>query len=243
MRRPRPASGEAPGRAQWFVVGTPAVGSSLSASQASSGSTAAIASVDRHFDPEAFLAWSHSVYERATAAWRDKNPELLRPVMAEQVWDHYAKFLLTVSALALGRELMASAVAEPALAAAAVDQASQSVLISFSVTIAGPRISAVEERARRWQERWLFQRAAGSRTHASGMVAVCLMCGGPAHPADSGRCTYCQADITTRTAGWLVTELATTMQGAPKIGSLSRNQAASAAPAAVATPLQPPRAL
>jgi hypothetical protein len=41
------------------------------------------------------------------AAWRGKNPELLGPVMAQEVWSHYARFLLTVSAGALGRQLMA----------------------------------------------------------------------------------------------------------------------------------------
>jgi hypothetical protein len=247
--RGRSGSGEVPSQAEWFVVGTHAAGSSLSVSQAGAGSSAAIGSVDRHFNADAFLAWSHSVYERATEAWRDRNPELLRPVMAEHVWDHYARFLLAVSVIALGRELMASAVAEPTFTWARVDSASQSVLVSFSVTIAGPRISVIDDRARHWQERWLFQRPAGSRTHASGMVAVCLVCGGPADPADSGQCSYCQADITTRTAGWLVTEVATTMPGAPRIGRSPVSQAAIATPAAgaaapaAATPLQPPRAL
>lgn len=223
------------GTAQWFVVGAPVPGSTASADGAVAHNVGAIRAVDRYFDADAFLAWAGSVYERATAAWRDKNVELLRPVMAEQVWDRYAQFLLTVSTLALGRELMASAKTTASLAGADLDAASQSVLTSFAVTTSGPRLSVLDERFRRWQERWLFQRPPGSRTHASGAVAVCLVCGGPASPDESGECPYCHADITTRTAGWLVTQVATTMPSAPKIGN--RPGAATAA-----TPLQPPRA-
>jgi hypothetical protein len=159
--------------------------------------------------------------------------------MAEQVWDSYAQYLLAVSALALGRELMASAVATASLAGADADAdaSSHSVLISFEVTITGPRASLFDERSRHWQERWLFQRPAGSRTHASGTVAVCLACGGPADQADSGRCPYCHADITTRTAGWLVTQVATSMPNLLRIG-VRRGAAGT-----VATPPQPPRAL
>ena len=235
MRRRHPDSGRDPDQAQWFVVGLPAPGSSASTDQVRTGDIGAIRAADRYFDPGAFLAWAGDVYARATAAWRDKNPELLRPVMAEQVWDRYAQFLLTVSRVALGRELMASAVATSSLAGADADAVSQSALISFAVTISGPRLSVVDERARRWQERWLFQRPAHSRTHASGSVAVCLVCGGPADPADSGQCPYCHADITTRTAGWLVTQVATTMPGAPRFGSRPGG-------ATAATPPQPPRA-
>ena len=171
------------------------------------------------------------------AAWRDKNPELLRPVMAGEVWDRYAQFLLTVSAVALGRKLMASATAVASLAAGSADSVSQSAVISFAVTItAAQQLSIIDERSKRWQERWLFQRPVGSRTHASGAVAVCLVCGGPADPDESGTCPYCQSDLTTRTAGWLVTQVATTMPGAPKLADRQ-------APTATGTALvQPPRA-
>jgi uncharacterized paraquat-inducible protein A len=131
---------------------------------------------------------------------------------------------------------MASAQATTRLASAGADELNHSVLISFRVVIAASQTSLIDERARRWQERWLFQRPAARRTHASGSVAVCPICGGPADPADPGCCPYCQSDITTRTAGWLVTQVATTMYGAPKIGSNPGSAAASAR-----TPLQPPR--
>jgi hypothetical protein len=223
---------------EWFVVGAPIAGSSVGDGQASAGSSAgAISRVDPSFDPDAFLAWSCSVYERGAAAWRYRNPELLRPVMAQAVWDRYAQFLVTLSAVALSREIMASAVAQAALAWTGADPSSQSALVAFSVTVADPRGAIIDKWAAHWQERWLFQRPAGSRTHASGRVAVCLACGGPADPEDSGRCPYCHADITTRTAGWVVTQVATTLRSASKIAA-----AQSAAPAA-ATPLQPPRAL
>jgi len=237
MRWRHQGAGRDPDPAQWFIAGAPATGSTISVSQVSAAGADPIRAVDRSFDPDAFLAWAGSVYQRATAAWSTKNPEVLRPVMTEQVWDPYAEYLLSVSALALAREVMASAVATASLAGADADATSHSVLVSFAVTITGPRASLFDERTRHWQERWLFQRPAGSHTHASGMVAVCLVCGGPADVADSGRCPYCHADITTRTAGWLVTQVATSMPNLLRIG-IHR----SARPT-VATPRQPPRAL
>jgi hypothetical protein len=237
VRKQRQDPAQALDPAQWLVVGVPQAGSSASVHLVGAGGTDQIRALDRYFDQAAFLAWAGSVYERATAAWRDKNPELLRPVMAEQVWDRYAQFLLTVSVIALGRELMASAAATTSLGWADVDSSSQSALVSFAVSITGPRISVVAEVARHWQERWLFQRPADARTHPSGAVAVCLVCGGPADPADSGHCPYCHSDITTRTAGWLVTQVATTMHGAPKIGGQPMG------PVSALTPLQPPRQL
>jgi len=233
--RERPADHGNPG--EWFVVGAPIAGSSAGAGQASAGSGAgAISRADRSFDPGAFLSWSCSVYERAAAAWRYRNPELLRPVMAEAVWDRYAQFLVTLSAVAVSREIMASAAARATLAWTGADSSSQSALVAFSVSVADPRGAIIDKQAGHWQERWLFQRPAGSRTHASGIVAVCLVCGGPADPADPGRCPYCHADTTTRTAGWLVTQVATTMPNLLRIG-VNRGAAAPGA-----TPLQPPRA-
>ena len=228
-RRPRVSEKDLdPG--QWYVVGA---GGPPGLSGNSIGS---IRAIDPAFDAGPFVAWAGSVYRRAIAAWRDQSPEPLRPVMAQEVWDRYAQFLLTVSAVALGRKLMAAAEATATLAEAGADQHNQNVIISFAVAIAGAQPSWIDERARRWQERWLFQRPAGSRTHASGSVAVCPVCGAPADPAESGSCPYCHSDITTRTAGWLVTQVATTMPGVPRIG-----RPGGAAPGA-ATPLQPPRA-
>ncbi len=105
---------------------------------------------------------------------------------------------------------------------------------------------------RTWSERWLFQRPSSSRTHASGAVAVCPVCGAPAQPEETGRCHYCHADITTRTAGWLVTRTATTLTttakmdaAVEKIRAETREKMASsmptASPPAAGTPLQPPR--
>ncbi len=235
MRWRRPGAGHDPDHGQWFIAGAPEEGSGWPPPGAGAD-VGSIRLADPSFDPGAFVAWAGSVYHRATAAWRDKNPEPLRPVMAEQVWASYAQYLLAVSALALGRELMASAVATASLAGADADATSHSVLISFAVTITGPRAVLFDERSRTWQERWLFQRPAGSRTHASGNVAVCLVCGGPADRADSGRCPYCHADTTTRTAGWLVTQVATSMPNLLRIG-VRRGTAGT-----VATPPQPPRA-
>jgi hypothetical protein len=222
---------------QWFVVGTPAVGGRASLAGTGPGEIGSIRAVDPAFDADAFVAWAGSVYRRAVAAWRDNSPQPLRPVMAREVWDRYSQFLLTVSAIALGRKLMAAAEATATLAATGADEHSQSVIISFAVAIAGAQPSWIDERARRWQERWLFQRPTGSRTHASGSVAVCPVCGAPADPAESGSCPYCHSDITTRTAGWLVTQVATTMYGAPRLGGHPGQAAHSAG-----TPLQPPRA-
>jgi hypothetical protein len=132
---------------------------------------------------------------------------------------------------------MASAEATASLAGTDAEGTNQSVVISFAVAVAdaAAQLSIIDGRARSWDERWLFQRPVASRTHPSGAVAVCLVCGGPADPAESGQCPYCHSDITTRTAGWLVTEVATTMPGARKVASRH-------GPAPSAAPLQPPRA-
>ena len=237
MRWHHGPSAAEPDPGEWFVVGAPAPGSSASLTGTGASDIDSIRETDPAFDADAFLAWAGSVYQRAIAAWRDKNPELLRPVMAQAVWDSYAQYLLTASAVALARKLMSGAESTAAFAGAGADGHSQSATVSFAVAMAAAQASFIDERSRHWQERWLFQRPAGSRTHASGSVAVCPVCGAPADPAESGHCPYCHSDITTRTAGWLVTQMATTMHGAARFGG--RKDAA--APSA-ATPLQPPRA-
>jgi hypothetical protein len=231
-RAPLPAD-----RAAWFVVGTQTPGSAPTLIWQDVGDGGSIRAADRYFDPAAFVAWSGSVYERAIGAWRDRNPELLRPVMAQDVWDRYAQFLLTVSTVVIGRKLMSSACATGSLSGAHVEGSCQSATIAFSVSVTADAPGFIDQRYRNWRERWLFQRPAGSRTHVSGSVAVCLICGGPADPAESGRCPFCQADITTRTAGWLVTQVATTMPGVAKIGG-----AGGGITPPTGTPLQPPRA-
>jgi hypothetical protein len=124
------------------------------------------------------------------------------------------------------------------------------VAVSFAVATTSSDASVVDPKACHWQERWLFQRPAGLRTHPSGAVAVCPVCGAPADPTDSGRCNYCHSDITTRTAGWLVTQTATTMVGAARMakhlaerqGAPTTEAGAPFQPPRSGTPLQPPRA-
>ena len=55
-------------------------------------------------------------------------------------------------------------------------------MVSFAVVtdVAIDPLWKLEASARRWEERWLFQRLATARTHASGAVAVCPVCGAPA---------------------------------------------------------------
>jgi hypothetical protein len=223
-----------------------------------------IRQVDGAFDAGIFTAWAGSVYQRAVAAWRDKSPELLRPVMTQEVWNEYALYLLTASRVALAQKLMGSARATASLAGAAVDGATHSVVVSFEVATTAPETAAVDPETTHWHERWLFERPAHYRTHASGAVAVCPVCGAPADPGESGECRYCHSDITTRTAGWLVTQTATNMKGAVRlarhraeqvierggISLISTNDHVSesavagdlpAQPAPAGTPLQPPR--
>jgi hypothetical protein len=225
----------------WLVVGAPLPGSEAEVDGMAPAGVDAIRTADPAFDPEAFTAWAGSVYRRAVGAWRSKTPELLRPVMDQEVWDRYAQYMLTAGTVALAQKLMASAQAAPTLAGAAADARCHSVKMSFAVAITGPDASVVDASARRWTERWLFQRPASSRTHPSGAVAVCPVCGGPADPGDSGQCRYCHSDISTRTAGWLVTQTATTMVGAARMAQhLTEREAA--APPAGSAPAQPPRA-
>ena len=152
---------------------------------------------------DAFVAWSQTVYDRAVAAWRVRSPEPLRPVMAAEVWDAYAKHLLFVSTLPLMASVMAAARGQAAWAGAGVGDGYQSVLVHFDVGTDASVFAAlkVPDDHRTWQERWLFQRPESDRTYASGAVAVCPVCGAPAQPEETGRCRYCHADITSRTAG------------------------------------------
>jgi hypothetical protein len=237
--RPGRQAGPPSDTSAWFVIGTAAPASVPSLIWRDAADVSSIQATDRFFDPDAFVAWSGSVYERAIGAWRDKNPELLRPVMAQDVWDRYAQFLLAVSILAIGNKLMSSAVATGRLVGVDAAGPNQSATICFGVSITAAAPAFLDARHRTWQERWLFQRPADSRTHVSGSVAVCLVCGGPADPADSGRCPFCQADITTRTAGWLVNQVATTMPGVPKVGGPAHGIGTASQ---AGTPLQPPRA-
>jgi hypothetical protein len=227
------------------VVGAPTSGTGPTVERISPAGIASIKAADPSFQPEAFTSWAASVYERAVGAWQTKDPEPLRPVMAEAVWDRYAQYLLTVGTLPIARTLMGAARATPTFDGAAADGTSQSAMVSFTVVTDAPisPLWMLSDSARTWQERWLFQRAASSHTHASGAVAVCPVCGAPADPGESGRCRFCHADITTRTAGWLVTEMATTMHGAARMAEHLAERERGAAPAAgSAAPVQPPRA-
>jgi hypothetical protein len=122
------------------------------------------------------------------------------------------------------------------------DAAHHSALVEFAVQAEAPAGSILQVPAseRTWLERWLFQRPGTFQTNASGAVAVCPVCGAPAEPEETGTCKYCHADMTTRTAGWLVTRMATTMRSARRMEQ--RFGSAPAAGAPPAGPLQPPRA-
>ncbi|HWC37471.1 MAG TPA: hypothetical protein VG476_03030, partial [Acidimicrobiales bacterium] len=150
--------------------------------------------------------------------------------------------------------LMSAARAKPQLDGTAADATCQSALIEFVVST-DPAVSAswgLDASHRTWSERWLFQRPSSSQTHASGAVAVCPVCGAPAQPEETGRCHYCHADITTRTAGWLVTRTATTLTTTAKMDAHAEKMRAEmrakiasmpvAPPPTAGTPLQPPRA-
>jgi hypothetical protein len=236
-----------PGPADWVTVGHPPDSRTGQPASLSPDGVSAIRAADPAFAADAFVAWSGSVFERSVAAWSTASPEPLRPVMAEEVWHQYAEYMLATGVVALGRKLMASARAESSLAGAGADGQRHSVLIGYAVAMTDRQATAIMPAMRaRWHERWLFQRPAGSRTHPSGAVAVCLVCGGPADPRDSGNCPYCHASITTRTAGWLVTQVATTRYGARKFrpaGSVPARPGSGAPrqPAPVVAPPQPPR--
>lgn len=242
----------------WLVIGAALAGTEAAVEAIDGGGSAgpvALTAVDPAFNADAFVEWSKTVFDRAVAAWRSRSPEPLRPVMDGTVWNNYAEHLLAISTIPLLGSLMSAARAAPYLDGAAADATCQSALIGFEVST-DPAVYAswgLDANHRTWSERWLFQRPSSSQTHASGAVAVCPVCGAPAQPEETGRCRYCHADITTRTAGWLVTRTATTLTTTAKMDArvdkiraeMRQKMASSmpmAPPSAAGTPLQPPRA-
>jgi|SRR5579871_2028761 len=240
---------------RWFVTGAPRAGteSAVQTLDQGGGNPESLIAVDPSFDQASFVAWSKTVYDRATAAWKAYDPEPLRAVMDADVWNAYAKHLLAAGALTLVRNLMSAGQATAALAGIAAGGGQQSALIAFHVT---PDRAVFETwkypfpiEDSEWEERWLFQRDASCRTHATGAVAVCPVCGAPAEPEETGRCRYCHADITTRTAGWLVTRTATTAtklaqmdERMAKVREAMKTEVKLQPAQIVSAPLQPPRA-
>jgi len=238
----------------WFATGVPmpsSEGAVETLDRGAGGGPGALAAVDPAFNADAFVAWTTTVYERAVAAWNARNPEPLRPVMASEVWDSYAQHLLFVSTVPLLRAIMASAHGRPTLVGATADGRYQSALVELAAGT-DPAVFAawkMPDEHKTWTERWLFQRPADCRTHASGAVAACPVCGAPAQPEETGRCRYCHADITTRTAGWLVTRTQTTLTTMARMDErlakikTDKEERTAIPPAPVAAaPLQPPRA-
>jgi hypothetical protein len=244
----------------WVVIGAALAGTQAAVDDIDrgGGGAGALVVADPAFNVQAFVNWSKTVYDRAVAAWRTGSPEPLRPVMDDAVWNHYAQHLLAISTVPLAASLMSAARGTPHLDGSAVDAVCQSAVIGFDVAT-DPAVAAswgLGSERHTWSERWLFQRLVSSKTHESGAVAVCPVCGAPAQPEETGRCRYCHADITTRTAGWLVTRTATTLQTMAKMDArvekvraeMRQEMAAKrrggapvqAPPAGV--PLQPPRA-
>lgn len=241
----------------WLVIGAPLAGTEAAVEAIDDGSTggpAALVTVDPAFNANAFVEWSKTVFDRAVAAWRSRSPEPLRAVMDGTVWYNYAQHLLAISTIPLVGSLMSAARAMPNLDGTATDATCQSALIGFMVST-DPAVYAswgLDASHRTWSERWLFQRPSSSQTHPSGAVAVCPVCGAPAQPEETGQCRYCHADITTRTAGWLVTRTATTLTTTAKMDAhveriraeMREKMAKStpmAPPPAAGSPLQPPR--
>jgi hypothetical protein len=234
----------------WAAIGAPVAGTEGGVDSAQPG-TAVLTAVDQSFDGDKFLAWAQTVYERAIAAWRTRDPEPLRAVMDKAVWDHYATHLLAVCAVPLAGALRGAAKATATFDGAAAGGGYQSVVVGFEVATDPAAFAALNfpYQSRTWQERWLFQRPVGEHTHVSGAVSVCPVCGAPAQPEETGRCRYCHADITTRTAGWLVTRTETTLDASAKLDATAARLRADAAgqskltpPPVAAPPAQPPRA-
>jgi hypothetical protein len=224
---------------EWLIVGAATAGTEAAVDALNGGHATGLGSADPAFNPSAFATWSATVFERAVTAWRTGSPEPLHPVMEDHVWEHYAQWLLFLRGLPLARNIMATARATPELLGAVAEAGYHSALVEFQVQTQAPQSVVMDPS---WHERWLFQRPASCRTNASGAVAVCPVCGAPAEPEETGRCRYCHADITTRTAGWLVTRTATTMKGAKLAERIYGSRAPSGAPSTAAGPIQPPRA-
>ncbi len=256
----RHTEGPTPGvEGGWLVIGAPLAGTEVAVDtidRGGGGGPAALTAVDPAFSVDAFVEWSKTVFDRAVAAWRSRSPEPLRPVMDGAVWNNNAQHLLAISTIPLIGSVMGAARATPHLDGSAADTTCQSALIGFDVST-DPAVYAswgLDASHRTWSERWLFQRPSSSRTHASGAVAVCPVCGAPAQPEDTGRCRYCHADVTTRTAGWLVTRTATTLTTTAKMDAnaakiraelhdkMAGSMPMAPRPPAAGTPLQPPRA-
>jgi hypothetical protein len=205
----------------WLVIGAPLAGTqnAVDGIDRGGGRADALVAADPAFNMPAFVNWSKTVYDRAVEAWRTGSPEPLRPVMDDAVWNHYAQHLLAISTVPLAASLMGAVRGTPHLDGSAADAVGQSAVIGFDVAT-DPSVASswgLDGKRHTWSERWLFQRPASSKTHESGAVAVCHVCGAPAQPEETGRCRYCHADITTRTAGWLVTRIATTLQTMAKM--------------------------
>jgi len=236
----------------WTVVGAAMPDTQAAVDSLDCGTDAGLRGADPSFSSVTFTAWSQTVFERAVKAWQTGKPEPLHPVMQDLVWDHYAQWLLFIRAVPFARTIMAAARATPAWVGAVAGAGYHSAMVEYTVHTQAPAGSVLQipPDEQTWRERWLFQRPATCQTHASGAVAVCPVCGAPAEPEETGKCRYCHADITTRTAGWLVTRTATTMRGAKRLeqrmGGSSTSGALPQQPGLLqpprAAPMQPPRA-
>ncbi|HLY83971.1 MAG TPA: zinc-ribbon domain-containing transport protein [Acidimicrobiales bacterium] len=215
---------------------------------------ATIEAHDANFDAGQFVAWASTIYAMATAAWRTGNPAVLRPVMADTVYEPYSGFVLLLTIVPMLQRYMASATANASVRAAHGDQRYDTVVVRFAAALTAeidPRLE-LDAASQAWTEDWTFQRPAGWTTHDSGAVAVCPNCGAPASPDGTGACKYCKADITSRTAGWLATRTTTTMRGIVAAHAmLDRRRRTSAAKGDIPSPSpagefhapsQPPRA-
>jgi hypothetical protein len=235
---------------EWTVVGAAVPETESAVDALDGGAELSLGAADPSFSAGAFTTWSGTVFDRAVKAWQTGNPESLHPVMQDAVWNHYAQWLLFIRGIPIIRTIMGRAQATATFVGAVAEAGYHSAMVEFSVQTQAPAGSAFEVPAddARWRERWLFQRPAGCHTHASGAVAVCEVCGAPVEPEEMGKCRYCHADITTRTAGWLVTRTATTMRGAKRFEQrLSGPPTGAGSPESPpqpprAGPLQPPRA-
>ena len=167
----------------WLVIGAALAGTQATVDgiDRGSGEADALVAADPAFDVTAFVNWSKTVYDRAVAAWRSGSPEPLRPVMDDAVWNHYAQHLLAISTVPLAASLMSRGQRGiPQLDGSAADAVCQSALIGFNVAT-DPSVATswgLDGKPQTWSERWLFQRPASGRTHVSGAVAVCPVCGG-----------------------------------------------------------------
>src|SRR5215472_7568349 len=89
----------------WVVTGAPRPGTEVAVEELDrgGGDAASIVAVDPSFAQASFVAWTQTVYDRASAAWKAYDPEPLRAVMDAPVWDAYATHLLATGALSIVR--------------------------------------------------------------------------------------------------------------------------------------------